>query len=133
MYRIVDIQRLTSGSVRAVSQFQGLQDIANMQLTTSNSRDFYSSGWLNPLPPQQGIPGWQRMTMMKYFVDEDGHWDDEALWAYEGVVFPGGQIMLGRWWSPEDHTRPEQASLKVSSGRLMFGCGADGRDRADLM
>lgn len=21
-------------------------------------------------------------------------------WAYEGVVVPGGQIILGRWWSP---------------------------------
>jgi len=48
--------------------------------------------------------------MMKYFIDENGVWDDEALWAYEGVVLPGGQIILGRWWSPEDYTHPEQVS-----------------------
>lgn len=68
------------------------------------TEQFLASGWLNPLPPQSGVPGWQRMTMMKYFEDEndvDGI-DVNALWAYEGVVLPGGQIMLGRWWSPSD-------------------------------
>lgn len=25
---------------------------------------------------------------------------DGAYWAYEGVVLPGGKIILGRWWSP---------------------------------
>lgn len=29
---------------------------------------------------------------------------DESCWAYEGVVLPGGMIMLGRWWSPTDET-----------------------------
>ena len=43
------------------------------------------------------------MTMMKYFEDpSDGSIDMSALWAYEGVVLPGGQMMLGRWWSPGD-------------------------------
>ena len=64
--------------------------------------EFCASGWLNPLPPQHGVPGWQRMTMMKYYEDEHGEKDLDALWAYEGVVLPGGQIMLGRWWSPKD-------------------------------
>ena len=27
---------------------------------------------------------------------------NEQCWAYEGVVLPGGMIMLGRWWSPID-------------------------------
>lgn len=63
---------------------------------------FSAMGWLNPLPLQQGVPGWQRMTMMKYFDDdsEPSGIDLNALWAYEGVVLPGGQIVLGRWWSP---------------------------------
>lgn len=42
------------------------------------------------------------MTMMKFFFDSQGRPDEEALWAYEGVVLPGGQIMVGRWWSPDD-------------------------------
>ncbi|KAK5123180.1 hypothetical protein LTR85_003378 [Meristemomyces frigidus] len=75
------------------------------------TEDFCAQGWLNALPPQQGIPGWQRMTMMKYFEDPDTHEiDREALWAYEGVVLPGGQIMLGRWWSPGDGTGSEMYS-----------------------
>jgi len=69
------------------------------------SEDFLAQGWLNALPTQHGIPGWQRMTMMKYFTDpQTGEIDQDALWAYEGVVLPGGQMMLGRWWSPNDGT-----------------------------
>lgn len=53
---------------------------------------------MQELPPQQGIPGWQRFTMMKYRIDENGFFDEEHLWAYEGCVLPGGQMILGRWW-----------------------------------
>ncbi|KAF2260824.1 hypothetical protein CC78DRAFT_384489 [Lojkania enalia] len=62
---------------------------------------FYANGWLNPLPAQPRgceIPGWQRITFMKYFVDEQGAMEMDALWAYEGAVLPGGRIVLGRWW-----------------------------------
>ena len=38
------------------------------------------------------------MTMMKHFHDENGATDSDYLWAYEGVVLPGGQMILGRWW-----------------------------------
>lgn len=24
----------------------------------------------------------------------------ESLWAYEGIVLPGGNVIVGRWWSP---------------------------------
>lgn len=61
---------------------------------------FLADGWLNTLPSQSGVPGWKRMTMMKYFEDEYGNIDFDRLWAYEGVVLPGGQIIVGRWWSP---------------------------------
>ncbi|KAK8156402.1 hypothetical protein IWX90DRAFT_486658 [Phyllosticta citrichinensis] len=68
-----------------------------------DDEDFFGTGWVNQLPAQRGIPGWQRITMMKYFKDDedDGGFDTTALWAYEGVVLPGGQVILGRWWSPE--------------------------------
>lgn len=66
-----------------------------------NNENFLADGWLNPLPPQFRIPGWQRMTMMKFFVDETGI-DMDALWAYEGILLPGGKIMVGRWWCPSD-------------------------------
>lgn len=29
---------------------------------------------------------------------------NEKCWAHEGLVLPGGMIMLGRWWSPIDET-----------------------------
>lgn len=59
---------------------------------------FYIDGWLNPLPPQCDIPGWQRVTFMKHFEDDIANVTDDNLWAYEGVVLPGGKIIVGRWW-----------------------------------
>ena len=38
-----------------------------------------------------------------YQVDDDAQ-VNAGCWAYEGVVLPGGMIMLGRWWSPMDDT-----------------------------
>lgn len=92
------------------------------------------SGVIHAIPPQHGIPGWQRITMMtkpaRYYSDDtnlqhipDSQFTqpsaasgkgfmlysegdtkdrivDETCWAYEGVVLPGGMVMLGRWWSP---------------------------------
>ena len=91
---------------------------------------FQCSGILHPLRPQHGIPGWQRITMMKYFDPispvsspatssmgtfpshgfdlNDDISINEGCWAYEGIVLPGGMIMLGRWWSPMDQTRERQ-------------------------
>ncbi|KAI7209615.1 hypothetical protein KC333_g8640 [Hortaea werneckii] len=81
---------------------QNFQFLAEGHDTTE---DFLAQGWLNALPAQHGVPGWQRMTMMKYFEDVDtGVIETDALWAYEGVVLPGGQIILGRWWCPSDGT-----------------------------
>jgi hypothetical protein len=88
----------------------------------NDAERFQCSGIVHPLPPQHGIPGWQRVTLMKYFdplssgprdlatspTSGDGiAFDDDVginsgCWAYEGVVLPGGMIMLGRWWSPMD-------------------------------
>jgi hypothetical protein len=60
--------------------------------------EFQATGWVNGLPAQEGIPGWQRITFMKHFGRDEAEWDEENLWAYEGVVLPGGRIILGRWW-----------------------------------
>ncbi|KAK3110233.1 hypothetical protein LTR53_015673, partial [Teratosphaeriaceae sp. CCFEE 6253] len=99
-----------SGEPEAVAAHRPL----NFQFRGAGSdvaEDFCAQGWLNALPAQQGVPGWRRMTMMKYFEDPDsGVVDEEALWAYEGVVLPGGEMMLGRWWSPGDGTGEEQYS-----------------------
>jgi hypothetical protein len=38
------------------------------------------------------------LTMMKYFVEIDQHGeeiiDTDALWAYEGVMLPGGKVIV---------------------------------------
>ncbi|KAK8250648.1 hypothetical protein HDK77DRAFT_506945 [Phyllosticta capitalensis] len=75
-----------------------------------DDEDFLATGWINQLPAQRGIPGWQRISMIKYFRDDsnDGGFDANALWAYEGIVLPGGQIILGRWWSPDDDIRDHE-------------------------
>ncbi len=72
----------------------------NFEGTGVDRDPFHCTGQLQALPPQHGIPGWQRITLMKYFLDEDGFYDPNSRWAYEGVVLPGNQIILGRWWSP---------------------------------
>ncbi|PGG96189.1 hypothetical protein AJ79_09688 [Helicocarpus griseus UAMH5409] len=77
-------------------------------------------GFTEPCPPQAGIPGWRRICFViysinpEYFVfipdgegnDEEGEsewmpygWTTVDLWAYgyEGVIVPGGGIMMGRW------------------------------------
>lgn len=102
--------------------------------TGQDIEPYNCSGILHPIPPQREIPGWQRISMMKYndrlpalspqsaptsVSSSDGgdklftptnerfRLDDEeefeirdGCWAYEGVVLPGGAIMMGRWWSP---------------------------------
>lgn len=129
----------------------------------TDAEPYHCNGILHPLPPQHGIPGWHRITLMKYFdptdqesssspsspsttatmsqcdisptsshsscsssnttslaewpcpvdnpvsftpvntlpqIDHDTMDVDNGCWAYEGVVLPGGKIILGRWWSP---------------------------------
>ncbi|KAJ4338446.1 hypothetical protein N0V87_003989 [Didymella glomerata] len=75
--------------------------VANMQFTGTGmdlQDDFHAIGWLNALPDQCGIPGWQRITFMKHFAEDLDDVDSDNLWAYEGVVLPGGRIIVGRWW-----------------------------------
>lgn len=76
-----------------------------------DDEDFFSAGWINPLPAQHNIPGFKRLTMMKFFQDENGLVDIDALWAYEGVVLPGDQIIVGRWWSPDDASANGRRSM----------------------
>jgi hypothetical protein len=86
--------------------------------TGYDDEDFYAAGWLNPLPPQHGVIGWKRMTMMKFFMDINGLVDIDALWAYEGVVLPGGEIIVGRWWAPDDSS--EIGKMTMYSGPFIL-------------
>jgi len=58
------------------------------------------------------------MTMMKYFVEDGAPVSpmaaiDNSLWAYEGVVLPGGMIIVGRWWHPQPGVHPQDVSQVV--------------------
>ncbi|OBT79980.1 hypothetical protein VF21_01140 [Pseudogymnoascus sp. 05NY08] len=64
--------------------------------------DYHLHGRMHGLPPQEGIPGFQRVSMLKYLPCVNGMYGTgrTSFWAYEGCVLPGNQIMLGRWWCP---------------------------------
>ncbi|KAF2995871.1 hypothetical protein E8E13_004081 [Curvularia kusanoi] len=69
--------------------------------------EFHATGWLNALPDQYGIPGWQRITFMKHFDEDLEFVDQDNLWAYEGVVLPGGRVIVGRWWFASEAVNPD--------------------------
>jgi hypothetical protein len=71
------------------------------EVTGWDDETFWATGWINQLPTQKHVPGFKRMVMMKYFTTASGDIDHDALWAYEGIVLPGDQIIVGRWWSPQ--------------------------------
>ena len=62
------------------------------------SRAFNCVGNVHAVLPVEGIPGWQRISMMKCY-----NGDPNLEYCYEGVVFPGNMIMVGRWWKKIDH------------------------------
>lgn len=57
-------------------------------------------GRIHGLPPQQGIPGFQRISFLRFTPSSDGDevFVPEQIWGYEGCVLPGGRIIVGRWW-----------------------------------
>lgn len=132
----------SAASVGAARKPHHQRDYVHFTGSGIDADPYQCSGIIHALPPQHGIPGWQRITMMKVFglgsssasssqptsapqgddpfVSSSSNGSiglgksngastapvavDESYWAYEGVVLPGGMIMLGRWWSPADET-----------------------------
>jgi len=66
--------------------------------TSRGRREAHFYGRLHAIPAQGGIPGFQRITFLKFFPDPNGVYDPAAIWAYEGCVLPGNRIIVGRWW-----------------------------------
>jgi hypothetical protein len=62
----------------------------------SKSAHFY--GRLHALPQQQGLHGFQRLVLMKFYTDANGDYNPEQLFCYEGCVLTGGKVIVGRWW-----------------------------------
>ena len=61
--------------------------------------EFKVRGNIHAVAPVEDIPGWQRITFMKWFTGDGGK--DHPI-CFEGVVLPGNKIILGRWWALYD-------------------------------
>lgn len=101
----------TTSSPPRVRQTRTANAIANTQYelktfygTSRGPRSAHFYGRIHGLPQQQGIPGFQRIAMIKFFP-LNGEYDPSQVWAYEGCVLPGRRIIVGRWWdlSAEPH------------------------------
>jgi hypothetical protein len=74
--------------------------------TSRGTRGAHFYGRIHGLPEQQGISGFQRISMIKFYPLK-GEYDPSQVWAYEGCVLPGGRIIVGRWWDlTADHSNP---------------------------
>ncbi len=107
---------------------------------TPTHKDFFGLGvaqvqyhlWgrIHSLPSQSKIPGFMRVTMMKELPEEgSGAYGPglSQMWAYEGCVLPGGQIILGRWWSPAG-----VAADSYSGPFIFWQVSNDEGDREDI-
>lgn len=74
---------------------------------SSDNSHFF--GRIHGLPPQQGIPGFQRISAVRFSPSEEDHesFDPQQIWGYEGCVLPGGRIIVGRWWHLTPGFEPE--------------------------
>ncbi|KAL8727925.1 MAG: hypothetical protein Q9181_005526 [Wetmoreana brouardii] len=83
------------------------------------------AGIVHPLPPQFGIPGWQRFSMVSFVTPatgsiDKGYLDAEELhlhvqWRYEGVILPGRNVILGRYHIGDRYRNwddPDQLNLR---------------------
>jgi hypothetical protein len=72
------------------------------------------------MQPQQGIHGFQRIVMMKYYtkIDSNGFeaYDPDQVWGYEGCVLPGGSMIVGRWWD----ARNDGTLMSTASGPFIW-------------
>ncbi|KAF4549429.1 Hypothetical protein D9617_21g096500 [Elsinoe fawcettii] len=76
----------------------------------SDGPAFEARGWIQSLPAQSNIEGWQRLAMVSFKRDDNGAADLSKIWAYEAIVLPGEQVMMGRWWDPSTGTNDGQYS-----------------------
>ncbi|TVY87547.1 hypothetical protein LAWI1_G006672 [Lachnellula willkommii] len=97
------------------------------QVRGSKPAHFY--GRLHALPQQQGLHGFQRLVLMKFYTDSNGDYNPEQLFCYEGCVLPGGKVIVGRWWDafadPRDDTTASGPFIWWNIERNAAGITAD--------
>lgn len=72
-------------------------------------------GAVHGIPPQHEIPGFQRITIIKFFPHANGNYNPGQCWGYEGCVLPGGRIIIGRWFDARS-----ESAMHVMSGPFVF-------------
>lgn len=128
---VTEVKDKASGGSAKPNQFQKPKsgvDYHHFEGHGCGVSKFRCAGIVTTIPPQKAIPGFQRVTMMKWFDPTDTSDSDEPtspqiasvsgsivadfladvdhagdlqnvdvdIWAYEGIVLPGGKIMLVR-------------------------------------
>ena len=93
------------------------------------------AGLLYPLSPQDGIPGWQRFTMVSYETPgsgspEEGYLDAKeadlhAAAIYEGVMLPGNSIIIGRYSDGDEFWGVDVPNQYLRQGTFIYWLAPD--------
>jgi hypothetical protein len=114
--------RSTPRVTTATSTLKQLQSAGSFVFygVSHDSRRAFLYGRVHALPPQQGVHGFQRIVVQKFYLDDSANYPNGEYY-YEGCVFPGGRIIVGRWWlAGEVFTEYGQAS-QTSGPFLWWG------------
>lgn len=93
------------------------------------------AGLVHPLPPQDGIPGWQRFTMVSYETPRSGspgqgyldakEADLHAATIYEGVMLPGDSIIIGRYSMGDEYRNDDDPDQFLQRGTFIYWLAPD--------
>ncbi|KAH6678571.1 hypothetical protein B0J14DRAFT_688649 [Halenospora varia] len=103
-------------------------DIKTFYGTSQCTKKAYFYGRIHAMPQQQGLIGFQRIVVLKYYPAPSGEFDFEQVYCYEGCVFPGNKVIVGRWW----HQLGDPKANTTQSGPFIWwnvdrnGSGAEG-------
>lgn len=88
------------------------------------------AGLVHPLPPQDGIPGWQRFTMVSYRTPGSGsplegyldakEADIHAAALYKGVMFPGNSVIIGRYSEGDEYRNDDDPDQFLERGTFIY-------------
>jgi hypothetical protein len=90
-YSVADKSKGFLGSQPELKHFWG---------TIRGSKEGHLFGRNHAMSNQGNFHGWQHISMVICFSDEQGAFDDDDVWIYEGIALPGNRIMIGRWSQP---------------------------------
>ena len=80
------------------------RDFLPFRASTDRQSSSGMCGVLHDLPCQSGIPGFQRLTFLSYdksgvdSLEDLATLEDGDFTCNEGIVLPGGHMIIGRWW-----------------------------------